>query len=355
MRRGRVGLASFFILARMRSFRLIPYGVSTARPDAPPLPELAAFLSSIRQEVERVIVGQRPLLDALLTSLLANGHVLLEGLPGLAKSLAAQSIAEALGGTFRRLQFTPDLLPSDLLGTHIYHPGTGEWTVREGPIFANFVLADEINRAPAKVQSALLEAMQERQVSLAGETRKLPSPFLVLATQNPLEHEGTYSLPEAQLDRFFMKVVVDYPSAEEERGIVQRMARMADVPRVRRVGTPERLLAARAALDRVHVEERLIAYIVALVQATRAPEVVGLTELKGKMQYGASPRASIALTQGARAQAFMAGREFATPHDVKAVAMNVLRHRVALHWEAQADGQSIPRVLQRILDAVPVP
>jgi MoxR-like ATPase len=315
----------------------------------------SAFLQEVRREVEQVIVGQTALLDSLLIGLLADGHVLLEGLPGLAKSLAVQSLASALGGSFRRIQFTPDLLPSDLLGTHVYHPQTGAWTVREGPVFANFVLADEINRAPAKVQSALLEAMQERQVSLAGETRALPSPFLVLATQNPVEQEGTYPLPEAQVDRFMLKVVVGYPNKEEEGRIVERMATSAAKPMAHAVATPQQLLSARAALDQVRVDPQLRAYVVDLVHATRRPGEVGLPQLEKQILYGASPRASIALVQAARARAFLAGRPYVTPMDVKAVGLDVLRHRVITSYEAEAEGLRAEQLVLQIFDAVPVP
>ncbi|MFO1050716.1 MAG: AAA family ATPase [Planctomycetota bacterium] len=315
----------------------------------------AAFLDGVVREVEQVIVGQRHLLDGLLIGLLADGHVLLEGVPGLAKSLAVQSLATALGGTFRRIQFTPDLLPSDLLGTQIFSPKTGEWTVREGPVFANFVLADEINRAPAKVQSALLEAMQERHVSLAGETHALPSPFLVLATQNPVEHEGTYALPEAQVDRFMLKVVVGYPSREEEALIVDRMARNAPRVHVRRVAEPAQVLRAREAMDEVYVDPKVRSYVVDLVFATRDPKSAGLPDLAPLILYGASPRASIALTRAARARAFMHRRGFVTPQDVKSVGMDVLRHRVLTTYEAEAEGLSSEHVIQRVFDSVPVP
>jgi MoxR-like ATPase len=315
----------------------------------------SAFLRDVKTEVERVIVGQKALIDGLLIGLLADGHVLLEGLPGLAKSLAAQSLATALGGTFKRIQFTPDLLPSDLLGTHVYDPRNGSWTVREGPVFANFVLADEINRAPAKVQSALLEAMQERQVTLAGETRVLPAPFLVLATQNPVELEGTYPLPEAQIDRFLLKVVVGYPAKEEERTIVKRMARTQGRPEVKRVASPEQVLAARALLDEVYVDEKIFAYVVDLVAATRRPDEAGLERLKARILYGASPRAAIGWVLAARARAFLEGRGFVTPHDVKAVGMDVLRHRVITTYEAEAEGLTSVDVLRELFDAVPVP
>jgi len=315
----------------------------------------SAFLREVVREIEKTIVGQKALVDSLLVGLLADGHVLLEGVPGLAKTLAVQSLATALGGTFRRLQFTPDLLPSDLLGTHVYNPKTGEWTVREGPIFANFVLADEINRAPAKVQSALLEAMQERQVSLAGETRRLPAPFLVLATQNPIEHEGTYPLPEAQVDRFMLKVLVSYPSKSDEKEIVKRMATTGRKPEARQVATPEQVLKARELLDDVYVDDKIRTYVVDVVCATRCPEEVGLESLKPLILYGASPRASIALTQAARARAFLDGRGFVTPQDVKTVAMDVLRHRVITTYEAEAEGLASVDVIQKVLDNVRVP
>ena len=315
----------------------------------------SAFLRDVVREVESVIVGQKPLVEGLLIGLLADGHVLLEGVPGLAKTLAVHSLATALGGTFRRIQFTPDLLPSDLVGTHVYNPKTGDWTVKEGPVFANFVLADEINRAPAKVQSALLEAMQERQVTLAGETRALPNPFLVLATQNPIEQEGTYPLPEAQVDRFMLKVVVTYPTPEEERKIVERMATISKKPVARQVTTPEKVLAARTLLDEMYVDEKALSYVVDLVFATRKPEERGLAELKKLILYGASPRASIALTQAARAHAFLAGRGFVTPQDIKSVGMNVLRHRVITTYEAEAEGLGSVDVIQKVFDTVRVP
>ena len=311
--------------------------------------------AEVAREVGRVLVGQHALVEKMLVGLLADGHVLLEGVPGLAKSLAAQSLAVALGGTFRRIQFTPDLLPADLVGTQVFQPKTGEWTVREGPIFGHFVLADEINRAPAKVQSALLEAMQERQVSLAGETRKLPEPFLVLATQNPIEHEGTYALPEAQVDRFMLKLLLDYPSAEEEFAIVGRMATNRAKPVARAVTTPAAVLEARALVDEVHVEERLVRYVLALVAATRQPKAAGLEALVPWIRFGASPRASVALTQAARAHAFLAGRGFATPHDVRALAPDVLRHRIAMSFEAMADGITSEQVIAQLLERLPVP
>ena len=315
----------------------------------------SAFLTEVVREVERVLVGQEELVRGMLIGLLADGHVLIEGAPGLAKSLAVQSLATALGGTFQRMQFTADLLPSDLVGTQVYDPKSGDWNVREGPIFGNFVLADEINRAPAKVQSALLEAMQERQVTLAGETRRLPAPFLVLATQNPIENEGTYTLPEAQVDRFMLKLVIDYPSPEEERAIVQRMARTGAKPAASEVASPEDVLRARALLDEVYVDEKLVTYVVDLVGATRRPAEVGRADLALLVQHGASPRASIALTQAARAEAFLGGRGFALPEDVKRVAKGVLRHRVITSFEAEAEGVSSDELLDALLDVVPIP
>lgn len=313
------------------------------------------FLHDLRREMQSVIVGQEALIDSLLVALLADGHVLLEGLPGLAKSLAVETLALALGGSFRRLQFTPDLLPSDLLGTHIYHPDTGEWSVREGPVFSNFLLADEINRAPAKVQSALLEAMQERQVSLAGDTRKLPHPFLVLATQNPVELEGTYALPEAQVDRFMLKVVVHHPSREEESIIMQRMAHSGGPPRPKKVAEPGQILGARKLMDDVLLSEAARHYILDLVFATREPQKCGLESMAPLILYGASPRATLSLAQASRAHAFLQGRGYVTPADIKTMAPAVLRHRLVTTYEAEAEGVSVEDLVATILDAVPVP
>ncbi len=315
----------------------------------------SAFLREVLSAVETVIVGQRSLLEGMLVGLLADGHILIEGVPGLAKSLAVETLAATLGGTFRRIQFPPDLLPSDLIGTQVYDPRTGVWSMREGPVFGNFLLADEINRAPAKVQSALLEAMQERQVTLAGETRPLPAPFLVLATQNPIEHEGTYPLPEAQVDRFLLKVVVGYPTKEEERRIVERMATTRPRPPVKRIATNEQIFAARALLDEVYLDEKVLRYIIDLVFVTRQPEEAGLKELKPLILYGVSPRGTIMLTQAARARAFLEGRAYVTPHDIKAVSMDVLRHRVITTYEAEAEGLTSEDVIQKVLDTVPVP
>jgi MoxR-like ATPase len=312
-------------------------------------------LEAVRLALQQVIVGQEDLIEGLLIALLADGHVLLEGLPGLAKTLAVSSLARAVGGRFHRIQFTPDLLPADLVGTHVYNPKSGEWSVREGPVFANFVLADEINRAPAKVQSALLEAMQERQVTLGGETRSLPRPFLVLATQNPIEQEGTYSLPEAQVDRFLLKLVVGYPSKDDERKIIDRMGAIAGQPVVRPVTTPEAIMQCRALLDTIYLDDKVVTYVVDLVFATRRPEECGLAKLKPLILYGASPRASLSLTRAARARAFLAGRGFVTPQDVKAVGYAVLRHRVLTTYEAEAEGIASEDVLRQVFDTVPVP
>ncbi|MEE9393192.1 MAG: MoxR family ATPase [Planctomycetota bacterium] len=313
------------------------------------------FLRDVFSEVERVIVGQRPLVESLMMGLLADGHVLLEGVPGLAKSLAVQTLATAMGGEFRRIQFTPDLLPSDLVGTQVYNPKTGEWTLREGPVFGNFILADEINRAPAKVQSALLEAMQERRVTIAGETRPLPQPFLVLATQNPVEQEGTYPLPEAQVDRFMLKVVVGYPSKDEEKEVVRRMATSNQKPEAKAVASPEQLLSARTLLDEVYVDEKILTYVVDIMDATRNPASYGLADLGPMIRYGASPRASIALTQLGKARAFLDSRAFVTPQDIKAVAMDGLRHRIITSYDAESEGLTSVDIIQRVLDNVSIP
>ena len=312
-------------------------------------------LQAVRSSLQSVIVGQDKLLDGLLIALLADGHVLLEGLPGLAKSLAVNALARTVGGEFRRIQFTPDLLPADLVGTHVYNPKSGDWQVKEGPVFANFVLADEINRAPAKVQSALLEAMQERQVTLAGDTRKLPDPFLVLATQNPVEQEGTYALPEAQVDRFLVKLVVGYPSKDEELKIIDRMASLSASTEVQAATNPAELLRMRGLLDTIYLDDKVKGYIVDLVFATREPQNVGLEQLQPLILYGASPRASLALARTARARAFLEGRGFVTPQDVKAVGAMVLRHRVITTYEAEAEGVDSEAVLRTVFDTVPVP
>ena len=314
-----------------------------------------AWVENLSGALADVIVGQRELVDSLLIGMLTGGHLLLEGVPGLAKSLAVSSLAQAVQGSFARIQFTPDLLPSDLLGTEIYNAREGSFSVRKGPVFANFILADEINRAPAKVQSALLEAMQERHVSIGGETFDLPRPFLVLATQNPLEQEGTYPLPEAQLDRFALKVVVGYPDREEELAILEKMGRTKPNLEVREVVDLETIERARSLVDQVVLDERLAQYIVSVVLATRDPRAAGLAELEGRVQYGGSPRATIWLALAARARAFLSGRGYVTPSDIKSVALEVLRHRVVPTYEAEAEGLDSDVLVSRVLETVPVP
>ncbi|HUR28392.1 MAG TPA: AAA family ATPase [Planctomycetota bacterium] len=315
----------------------------------------APWVAELEAALAEILIGQKELVHGLLLGLLTGGHVLLEGVPGLAKSLAVSTLAKATHGSFARLQFTPDLLPSDLIGTEIYNAREATFTTRKGPIFANFVLTDEINRAPAKVQSALLEAMQERQVSIGGVTFPLPDPFLVLATQNPLEHEGTYALPEAQVDRFALKLIVDYPSKEEELAVLQRMARTAPPLTVRQVVTLDAILRARAVVDQITLDPKLCEYIVALVQATRDPARAGLKDLVGRLHYGASPRATIWLALASRANAFLEERSFVTPADIKRVAPCVMRHRVVPTYEADAEGLSSDKLVARLLETVPVP
>lgn len=305
-------------------------------------------------EIEKVLVGQHHLVQRLLVGLLTDGHILLEGVPGLAKTLAVRTVARALQLEFRRIQFTPDLLPADVSGTQIYNPRTGEFTVKKGPVFANVILADEINRAPAKVQSALLEAMQEKQVTIGDRTYELPHPFLVLATQNPVEQEGTYPLPEAQVDRFMLKVIIDYPNRAEELMILDRMGPVEPNLDVRPVLSAAELTDLRRAVDAIYVDEKVKGYIVDLVQATRRPGEYGL-ELTGLIQYGASPRATIALVRAARAQAFLDGRGYVTPQDVKTAAADVLRHRLLVSYEAEAEELKSEDLLTRILDKLPVP
>jgi len=324
-------------------------------PDADEIRRESAWVSDLQAALGEVVVGQDALSKSLIIGLLTGGHLLLEGVPGLAKSLAVSSLARAVRGSFTRLQFTPDLLPSDLLGTEIYNAKDGTFQVRKGPIFANFVLADEINRAPAKVQSALLEGMQERQVSIGGESFDLPRPFLVLATQNPLEQEGTYPLPEAQLDRFALKVIVDYPDKAQELEILSRMGRTAPKLDVREVVTLEQVERARTLVDQVALDARLAEYIVSLVIATRNPVSVGLNELDKRIECGASPRATIWLALAARANAFLSGRGYVTPGDIKAIALEVLRHRVVPTYEAEAEGLDSDLLVGRVLETVPVP
>jgi len=304
-------------------------------------------------EVKRVIVGQDLLLDRLMIGMLTQGHLLLEGVPGLAKTLAVKTLASVLQARFSRVQFTPDLLPADIVGTRIYNQKTGDFSVTKGPIFANLVLADEINRAPAKVQSALLEAMQERQVTIGTETFQLPEPFLVLATQNPIETEGTYPLPEAQVDRFMMKVLVTYPTRDEEMEILNRHG-SGEPPEAKAVLRPRDVLEARATAREIYVDDKVKRYIVDLVFATREPESVGLS-IRSLIEYGASPRASLWLTAAAKAQAFLAGRGFATPDDVRSVVHDVLRHRVLLTYEAEAEGKTADDLIGEIVTRVKVP
>lgn len=315
----------------------------------------SALLQSLREEMQKVIVGQENLINRLLVALVANQHVLLEGVPGLAKTLTVTTLARAIQASFHRLQFTPDLLPADLVGTLIYNPKEGEFTTRQGPVFANLILADEINRAPAKVQSALLEAMQERQVTIGEHTYPLPSPFLVLATQNPVEQEGTYPLPEAQVDRFLFKVVVDYPTPQEEILILRRHAPLQPPPQVNPVMTPQDILRIRKVLDTIFMDPRVEEYIVSLVDATRHPRRHGLEGLEGLLRFGASPRASIFLAQAARGQALLNGKGYVTPQDVKGVAMDVLRHRILLTYEAEAQECTPEAIVQRVLETIPVP
>ena len=316
-----------------------------------PAPDATA-LRLVEAEIGKVLVGQRDLVRRLLVALLCDGHVLLEGLPGLAKTTVVKALAGAISASFKRIQFTPDLLPADIIGSRIYE--NGRFTTRLGPIVAQIVLADEINRAPAKVQAALLEAMQERQITIGDESHKLPTPFLVLATQNPIEQEGTYPLPEAQTDRFLLKVRVGYPSAAEERIVLER-ALLRTQPTVLPVLSVEALALAREGCAAVHLDERLRDYCVTLVRATRDAKAAGIKELEGLIQTGASPRAVIALAQAARAQAFLDGRSFTTPQDVKALAPDVLRHRIAPSYEAEAEGLDADALIARLLEHVPVP
>ena len=304
-------------------------------------------------EVKKVIVGQDHLLESMLVALLARGHMLVEGVPGLAKTMAIKTLAETIGGDFKRIQFTPDLVPADLIGTRIYNQKTGEFNVSLGPVFANLLLADEINRAPAKVQSALLEVMQEKQVTIGRETFKAPDPFLVLATQNPIETEGTYALPEAQVDRFMLKVLVDYPATTEEFVIVERM--IGPFPRAQKVITTDQLLALQKATDQVYVDPALIEYAVRLASATRRPSAIGLPELERYVMFGASPRASINLILTARALAFVRGRDYVLPQEVLDMALDVMRHRIVLSYEALSDDVTADDLLQKILDTVPIP
>ncbi len=313
-----------------------------------------ALIQGVMEQVRRRVVGQEYMVERLLISLLTGGHVLLEGVPGLAKTLTVRTLAETIHTTFQRIQFTPDLLPADVVGTQIYDQSTGQFVVKRGPIFANIILADEINRAPAKVQAALLEAMQEKQVTIGGSTFKLEEPFLVLATQNPIEQEGTYPLPEAQVDRFMLKLRVGYPSRDEEKEIMRRMAGGAPID-VEAVASPEAILAARRRVSELYMDERIVDYIVDIVHATRAPRDAGLADLASLVEFGASPRATIALAQASRAHAYLRGRTFVTPDDVKAIAPDVLRHRVLTTYEAEAEEVTSDDVVARVLAAIETP
>ena len=316
--------------------------------------EESLFLQDLKREVGKVIVGQEALLEKMLVALLADGHILIEGVPGLAKTLAVKTLSQAIHAQFQRIQFTPDLLPADITGTLIFNPKDGMFYPKRGPVFSNFVLADEINRSPAKVQSALLEAMQERQVTIGEQTYKLPSPFMVLATQNPVEQEGTYPLPEAQVDRFMLKVLITYPTKEEEKVILERMASHQKIE-VNTQVTPEMILKAREVVASIYVDEKIKNYIVDLVFATRDPKAAGLEKLSSFIAYGASPRATIFLTQASKAYAFLNGRGYVTPEDIKAVGLDVLRHRVLLSYEAEAENITSDHIVKQIFDAVDVP
>lgn len=316
--------------------------------------EKSGFVQNLKNEVFKVIVGQEHMIDRILIGLVTGGHILIEGVPGLAKTSAIKSVSDCLQTQFQRIQFTPDLLPADLLGTLIYNPKDGDFKIRKGPIFSNIILADEINRAPAKVQSALLEAMQEKQVTIGDETFLLEEPFLVMATQNPVEQEGTYPLPEAQVDRFMLKVNITYPSRHEERRIMERFA--ARVPaELNAVISPKDILDLRALMEHVYIDEKVLDYIVDIVYATREPSEYNLEKLEPMIEYGASPRASISLNVAARAHAMLQGRAYATPQDVKSIGMDVLRHRVIVTYEAEAEEQTPEDIVRTIFDEIPVP
>lgn len=315
----------------------------------------SAFIDRLTKETTKVIVGQKYMIERLLLGLLANGHILLEGLPGLAKTLAIKTLSKAVDAEFSRIQFTPDLLPADIIGTLIYNPAANEFTVRKGPIFANFILADEINRAPAKVQSALLEAMQERQVTIGDETYKLEQPFLVLATQNPIEQEGTYPLPEAQVDRFMLKVKITYPTMDEERQIVRMNLQGGGFDKVQEAITPDQIMRAREVIRKVYMDEKIEQYILDIVFATRNPEDYNLKKLKPLISYGGSPRASINLAAVSKAYAFLRRRGYVIPEDVRAICYDVLRHRIGLTYEAEAENITQEDIISEILNAVEVP
>ena len=328
----------------------------------PPAPEEqqkikneASWVELLKSEIGRVIVGQKYLVDRLIVGLLANGHVLLEGVPGLAKTLAVKTLSQCLRADFKRIQFTPDLLPADVLGTLIYSPSKGEFTTKKGPIFTNLLLADEINRAPAKVQSALLEGMQERQVTIGDETYPLPQPFLVLATENPIDQEGTYPLPEAQMDRFMLKLVVNYPDREDELRILNANANVSVSHTVNPVVDAETIFRSRKLIDGIYLDEKLKGYLVDVVLATRNPDSYGASELGAFIRFGASPRATISLALASKAVAFMNGRSFVTPQDIKDVGLDVLRHRVIVTYEAEAENVTSDDIIKKIFETIPVP
>jgi len=315
----------------------------------------AQLCTKLIDEVSHVLVGQEEMVSRLLIGLLSGGHILLEGVPGLAKTLTVRSLSQAISTGFSRIQFTPDMLPADVVGTEVFNPKEATYSVKKGPVFSNLVLADEINRAPAKVQAALLEAMQEKQVTIGTETFLLDEPFLVMATQNPIEQEGTYPLPEAQVDRFMLKVLVDYPSRDEERKIVDRMGGGKPIPNISAVATPAELLEARQVVEQIWIDDKVRDYVVDVVRATRLPAESGVNGLEGMIETGASPRASIFLLKASKANAFLQGRSYVTPHDIKTLAPDILRHRVILTYEAEAEGRTPDDLIRRILDNVPVP
>ncbi len=315
----------------------------------------SGFVEALTLELQKIIVGQKYLLERLLVGLLANGHILIEGVPGLAKTTAVKTLSATIQTKFQRIQFTPDMLPADLIGTLIYDQKTGNFRIKKGPIFANIILADEINRAPAKVQSALLEAMQERQVTIGEETLKLDEPFLVLATQNPIEQEGTYPLPEAQVDRFMLKIKVDYPSKEEELKILKRMSYTRTQFDVKQIVTPQDIIRARSVVDEIYMDEKIERYIVDIVEATRNPQDYKLAQLKTLIQYGASPRATINLAIASKAYAFLQGRGYVTPQDIKSIGFDVLRHRIIGSYEAEAEEKKSEDIIKIIFDTVEVP
>ena len=317
--------------------------------------QASGFIPPLLHELDQVMVGQKYLTERLVLGLLTGEHVLLEGVPGLAKTTAVKTLAQSVRADFKRIQFTPDLLPADLLGTQIYQPKTGEFDIKKGPLFANIILADEINRAPAKVQSALLEAMQERQITIAGNTFPLGEPFMVIATQNPIEQEGTYPLPEAQIDRFMLKLHIDYPSKEDEKLVMQRMSTFNEPYKVQPVVDPADILKARKVIDEIYIDENLQDYIINLVTATRDPKANQLSSYTGMIQFGASPRASIFLNRAAKAYAFLQRRGYVVPHDIKSIGMDILRHRIILTYEAEAENVSADDILKSLFDTIEVP